>query len=241
MTVVPTSAPTVVAAVSPTTTPTVSPGVATGFQLTTTADLRSAVDRYLSGTLVVPINEWDVSLITDFSYVFSANRNSAAAAFNQDLSNWNTANAVSFTGIFSNAKSFNGDISTWDTSQVTTFDRVFDGASSFNGDVSAWSTGQATTFFSMFRGASSFNGDIGNWETANVRDFGNMFQEATSFNQELLWTTSSAVDMSKMVRHYTAATLLVFALFITNAFILYPFSSRMPQASTRISRSIPVP
>lgn len=199
-TIVPSAAPNVSAALFPTVPPTVVPGGATGFQILTTADLRSAVDQYLSGTLDVPINEWDVSLITDFSYLFSTSRNSAAAAFNEDLNNWNTANAISLTGIFSNAKSFNGDISTWDTSQVSTFDRVFDGASSFNGDISEWSTGEATTFFSMFRGASSFNGAIGNWETGNVRTFENMFQEATSFNQELLWTTSSAVDMSRMVR-----------------------------------------
>ena len=202
-----TLSPTAVSSVAPMLAPTgapveqtMEPSPKAGFQLLTTDDIRSAVDLYLAGKLDVPINEWDVSQITDFSYLFSANRNSAAADFNEDLNNWKTSNVASLSGMLSNAKSFNGDISTWDTSQVSSFDRVFDGASSFSGDISEWSTDNAKTFFSMFRGASSFNAAIGNWKTDSVRNFSNMFQGASSFNQGLSWVTSSAVDMSRMVR-----------------------------------------
>jgi len=91
---------------------------------TSTLLLRGAVDDYLAGTMTIPINEWDVSGVSDFSQLFSADRNPAAAEFNEDLDGWNTSNAETFAGLFQNAKAFNGNIETWDTSRVTNMEKV---------------------------------------------------------------------------------------------------------------------
>ena len=91
---------------------------------TSTLLLQSAVDDYLAGNVLIPINEWDVSGVSDFSQLFSADRNPAAADFNEDLDGWNTSNAETFAGLFQNAKAFNGNIETWDTSRVTNMEKV---------------------------------------------------------------------------------------------------------------------
>ena len=41
-----------------------------------------------------------------------------ATAFNQDISNWNTAAVTDMQGMFYGATSFNQDISDWDTAAV---------------------------------------------------------------------------------------------------------------------------
>jgi len=94
--------------------------------LRTGQELRNAVDDYLAGAVTIPINEWDVSRVSDFSQLFSADRNPAAAEFNEDLDGWNTSNAETFERLFQNAKAFNGTIATWDTSRVTNMKKVRD-------------------------------------------------------------------------------------------------------------------
>lgn len=87
--------------------------------VTSTDELRSAVDDYLAGILTVPINDWDVSLVSDFSELFSADRNPATVDFNEDLDRWDVSNAVTFMGLFRKAASFNGNIATWNTAKVS--------------------------------------------------------------------------------------------------------------------------
>jgi surface protein len=169
------------------------------FVLTTTQGLHDAVDAYLADTSQAPpINGWDVSQITDFSELFSADRNPAATNFNADLNTWDTGNAVTMRGMFAGAKSFNGDVSTWNTGRVTSMKEMFLLAESFAGDVSGFDTSSVTdmaamvgqrwtrknkfTFcsyqcfclFQKFRAAAAFNSPIGDWDTSNVQDMSDM-------------------------------------------------------------------
>ena len=41
-----------------------------------------------------PVDDWDVSLITDFSYLFSTNRNKKCRQLNENLSKWNVSSAT---------------------------------------------------------------------------------------------------------------------------------------------------
>jgi Mycoplasma protein of unknown function, DUF285 len=80
--------------------PTRAPIVVPTLTLTTTQALYNAVDAYLAGTSAAPpIGEWDVSQITNFTNVFSGERNPAVANFNADLSKWVTSNAVTMSGM----------------------------------------------------------------------------------------------------------------------------------------------
>ena len=78
-----------------------------------------------------PMREWNVSLVTDFSGLFSG-------VFNGNISSWDTSSAKTMSNMFQNARDFNADISLWDVSQVTSKDGMFDGAHSFNQDHSLW-------------------------------------------------------------------------------------------------------
>ena len=80
-----------------------------------------------------PMREWNVSLVTDFSGLFSG-------VFNGNISSWDTSSAKTMSNMFQNARDFNADISLWDVSQVTSMDGMFDGAHSFNQDLSRYGT-----------------------------------------------------------------------------------------------------
>merc|ERR1712166_1308927 len=73
------------------------------------------------------IGAWDVSKVTDMSYLFDV-----ATTFNADISAWDTSSVTTMVGMFWTATAFNQDISVWDVSQVTNMTRMFDGATAFN-------------------------------------------------------------------------------------------------------------
>jgi len=77
--------------------------------------------------------------------------------------------------------------------------QAFEGAESFNGDLSGWQTGSVLTFFALFRGAISFDSVITDWDTSSAQNYSHTFSGCLAFNKPLLWDTSNAVDMSRMV------------------------------------------
>merc|ERR1712176_466520 len=87
-------------------------------------ELTVSVDKYCNNkfedvesfatTYGYPINNWDVSLIKDFSDVFYRQR-----SFNENISNWNVSNATDMRWMFDNAEEFNQDLSSWNVSKVT--------------------------------------------------------------------------------------------------------------------------
>ena len=83
------------------------------------------------------MNDWDVSEVVDFSYVFSRQRK-----FNENISNWNVGKGRNFKGMFFMASSFTGDLSRWNMSNATNLNDMFYEASSFNGDLSSWDVSQ---------------------------------------------------------------------------------------------------
>ena len=84
----------------------------------TKTQLKSAVDKYCKSSNGLcdpnhpdgdaPINDWDVSEVTDMD------------------------------NMFYQAKSFNDDISKWDVSKMTTMQKMFIKAVSFNSNISHW-------------------------------------------------------------------------------------------------------
>lgn len=101
-----------------------------------------------------PINKWDVSKLTDLSYVF-----------------WNLS-------------TFNEDVSCWDTSNATNMRSMFAGATKFNQDLSSWDIKRVNRMCYMFFRASSFNHDLTTWDLTNIHDTARMFHGATKFNSK---------------------------------------------------------
>ena len=109
-----------------------------------------------------PIASWDVSEVTDLSYLFECQVN-----FNEDLSRWNVSNVVNMAGTFADAKLFNGDLSSWDVSNVKYMNHMFGGATSYNGDLSSWNVSNVRSMYCMFNDATSFDRQLGGaWATS---------------------------------------------------------------------------
>ena len=96
-------------------------------------DSSTAAERYGPN-----IGQWCVSAVTDFSQVFSGNRNPRLREFNQDVSNWDMTNAVSLQSMFENATAFDQPLGSWDVSSVTNMESFLAGAASFNQNLCPW-------------------------------------------------------------------------------------------------------
>ena len=98
----------------------------------------------------VDMKRWDVSRVTDMSYMFRDSN-----VFNGDISNWDVSRVNNMNGMFCHSDSFNDNISKGDVSSVTTMDSMFLNAGSFDQQLCAktWVNSKATQE-SMFEGSS---------------------------------------------------------------------------------------
>ena len=134
--------------------------------------LRFAIKLFLSDqkkceNLYGKIKEWDMSSVTDMSYIFYN-----ALSFNQDISNWDVSSVTNMRGMFCGAEAFNRNISNWDVSSVTDMYGMFWNAKAFNQDISNWDVSSVTNMNNMFLNAHAFNQDISNWRNvSNVIPF----------------------------------------------------------------------
>ena len=138
-----------------------------------------------------PLNNWNVSSVTDMSGMFSG-----ATSFNQPLSGWNVSSVTDMSGMFSSpffrATSFDQPLNDWDVSSVTDMSSMFSSATSFNQPLSGWNVSSVTSMSSMFSSATSFNQPLSGWNVSSVTDMSSMFFRATSFDQPLNdWDVSS--------------------------------------------------
>jgi len=171
------------------------------------------------------IADWDVHLVADFSYSFSANRNQAGGSFQSngnseatkwgagvDLSKWNTASLSSLQGTFYGASLMNADVSKWDVRRAKNMADTFRDAGRFLGTgLSTWSPRSSlTTLANTFNGAAKVVGnggsttdDISSWITDGVTTLVSTFFGASTMNADV-----SKWDVSKvttMVNTFTSA------------------------------------
>ena len=141
-----------------------------------------------------PIASWDVSQVTDMSYLFyRANR------FTGDLSKWDVSNVTNMQSMFSGANSFKGGISAWDVSSVTNMGGMFATAVSFTGDLSTWNVSNVTIMEGMFSGTRLSIGGLSGWDVSSVEIMDRMFADTSNFNDDLSkWDVSSVTDMYGM-------------------------------------------
>ena len=140
------------------------------------------------------ISNWDVSNVTDMSWMFVEQDN-----FNQDISSWDVSKVTNMKGIFYKARAFNQDIGKWDVSNVTNMYGVFSDAQKFNQDISSWNVSNVTNMGRMFTSTKSFNQDISSWDVSKVTNMKAMFGYRTKFNQDISsWNVSNVTNMSWM-------------------------------------------
>jgi surface protein len=192
------------------------------YAILTDSTIQVAVNLYFSdpataAALLGPIGEWDVSRVTDMSFLFQGQ-----ASFNDDLSKWDVGKVTNMEHMFDGANSFNSDLSKWRVSKVTNMRYMFESCHNFNSDLSNWKTdrvvdmqylfvdatyfntdlskwdvSKVTAFNGMFWGASNFNNldvPMSKWKTSSGNYFDYMFFQSSSFNQQLCWDTSNSLD-----------------------------------------------
>ena len=152
---------------------------------TSREDLRRAIELYdidegfcdsLHGGKI-PIEAWDVSAVTDMSYLFSSNFDWDSRP-GQDCCRRKLLTSPSST-------SFNSELLCHRCWERTIFDQ----------DISAWNVSAVTDMSRMFSNAYSFNQDISAWNVLAVRDMSYMFFNAFSFDKILcsdVWRASEA-------------------------------------------------
>ena len=122
------------------------------------------------------ISEWNTSGVTNMNRLFG---NGVEQNFNQDIGDWDMSSVTNTSYMFDSARGFNQDISDWDVSNVSNMSNMFTGAAAFNQNISVWNMESATTLFNMFFNAVNFDQDIRDWDTGSVTDYRNMFDSAT--------------------------------------------------------------
>ena len=159
------------------------------------------------------ISGWDVTNVTDMSYMFCNNNVSEPYAYNNggNALSWGskTYNVKYMYYMFSNAKLFNQDINSWDVTNVTDMSYMFNGAISFNKNINTWGNkiSKVTNMSNMFNYAIEFNQDVNNWDVTNVIDMSYMFAGAALFNKNInSWgnKTSKVENMSNMFSDATS-------------------------------------
>ncbi len=129
------------------------------------------------GVLNQPLNDWDVSKVTDMSFMFRYQQ-----SFNQPLASWDTRSLTTTESMFEHASSFNQPLSTWKMGKVTSLYQMFALATSFNGDLRGWDTGSVEYVGGVFAEATAFDQPLGTWDVRNVRDLSNFLSGATAFS-----------------------------------------------------------
>lgn len=149
------------------------------------------------------INKWNVSNVRDMSDMFDLSNTDldyfgVYHAFNKNIGDWNVSNVKNMSGMF-HRSSFNQDISNWDVSGVTNMKEMFYAATLFNQFIGGWNVSNVTDMGGMFHSATSFNQNIGDWDVSNVTNMRDLFRSARSFNQNIgNWDVSNVTDMSWM-------------------------------------------
>ena len=80
-----------------------------------------------------PLTGWDVSHVTNMSYMFSD-----CTSFNQSLTGWDVSNVTDMSYMFYNCTSFNQSLEGWNVRNVTEMSGMFFGCTSFNQSLSSW-------------------------------------------------------------------------------------------------------
>ena len=148
-----------------------------------------------------PLNNWDVSQVTDMGGMFYG-----CSSFNQPLNNWDVSqvqsmyiDAPEYKGIFSGCTSFNQPLNNWNVSNVRGMSEMFKGCTSFNQSLNNWNVSQVWNMRGMFLGCTSFDQPLNNWDVSKVEGMSGMFSHCISFNQPLNnWNVSKVTNMWSM-------------------------------------------
>ena len=137
------------------------------------------------------IEKWNVSNVTDMSFLFGNCEN-----FNQDISNWDVSNVKDMSYMFKGCKKFNQDISKWDTSRAIDMQEMFNGCTNFNQPLNDWSVREDCICNNAFSGS--------NLSYANVKDAFTELQLENS-NSDKIFDEQADIKKAQMAKEKTSS------------------------------------
>ena len=123
----------------------------------TSDGLRKAVtqwkyDRKQALAIYGPMNTWNVSQVTDMSYLFRNDEH-----FNEPLNDWDVSHVTDMKGMFFFAVKFNQPLDQWNTINVKDMSEVFSYARAFNQPLVSWDIRNVENMVNVVGGAHKFN------------------------------------------------------------------------------------
>lgn len=151
-----------------------------------------------------PLDNWDVSRVTDLSNLFYLQHYREVIydyrALLSDvswsrISDWDTSNVTKMKGTFRECSEFDQTLN-WDTHNVDDMSFLFYKCDRFNngGEPLEWDTVNVTNLAYMFYDCLTFNQPVP-WVTTNVTDLTHTFDNCRMFNQPLAWDTANVEQM----------------------------------------------
>ncbi len=121
-----------------------------------------------------------------------------ARFFYDGIETWDVSHVTDMSYMFCYARNFNADISQWDVSNVKNMRGMFQFASSFNQNIGMWNVSKVENMASMFYDAAAFNQNLDEWDVSKVKTMRFMFMYARYFEKKPVWDMSNVEDQVGM-------------------------------------------
>lgn len=143
------------------------------------------------------LNKWDIKNVTTLESAFSSMKQLKSLKVDE----WNTSSVKSISGTFAFLSNLTElDVANWDTSQVEDAGHAFRELKFKDLDISKWDTSNLKNATYMFCGSSFSYLDVSNWDTSKLENAQVMFGFMVNLtNLDVSnWNTSSLMDASYM-------------------------------------------
>jgi hypothetical protein len=180
-------------------------------------------DYFANPNNFVDIGTWDISMVDDFTGLFSDDRVIDTPEKNDlvnGIQHWNVEHVKSMANMFEVCTHFNQPLN-WNTLQVTNMEfmfhdcllfnqplqlntvvvkntkQMFNNCQVLNQFIYLSDTSQVINMYGMFAGCLVFNQHL-DLDTSEVKHMSYLFHDCQAFNQPLFWNTSKVEDMQHM-------------------------------------------
>jgi surface protein len=103
-----------------------------------------------------------------------------ATSFNDPIGSWDVSNVTDMSFMFWHAKNFNQNLESWDVSMVKNMHRMFEMAESFNQPIGSWNVSNVENMDGLFYGASVFNNTLRRWCVSKISEEPSNFSNSSS-------------------------------------------------------------
>ena len=155
-------------------------------------------------TDISALTDWNVSKVTDMSYMFDGCSNLTDLTA---LASWNVSNVRVMGSMFSGCSKLTDltGLASWEVSKVTNMREMFSGCSNLADitPLTSWNVSKVTNMGSMFNWCSSLTDltALTNWDVSNVTDMSFMFNSCSSLTDLTAlsgWNVSNVTNMYGM-------------------------------------------